>query len=77
MPTLNYEIKLECENCGNKQTEKIPVGSTFIAYEEVGHFTSGEPIVRESGYHKNYNKDDHKTIKRCKNCRTASLVREV
>lgn len=77
MPTLNYEIKLECENCGEKQTEKVPQGSQFIPYEEIGQTFSGDPLIRESGYFKGYGKADKKTIKRCKNCRTAMLVREV
>lgn len=76
MPTLTYDIDLECANCGEEQEHKLPLGSAFIAYEKIGQFLSGEPVIIESGYHKNYNKDKHKTIKRCTHCRTAMLVRE-
>lgn len=78
MPTLNYEIKLECENCGNKQVEKVPKGSAFVAYRETLPHKLGYGIEStQSGYYKNYGKAEKMTIKRCTNCRTAMLVREV
>ena len=67
MPTINYAIKLICANCGKRQTHKLPVGSEFV--EAYSSFVS-------SGYHKNYNKDAHKTIKRCVNCRAATLQKD-
>ncbi len=70
MPTLTYDIDLECANCGEEQEHTLPVGSPFIPYSK-NRFT-----VIESGYHKSYGKAKHKTIKRCTHCRTAMLVRE-
>lgn len=78
MPTLNYEIDVRCDNCGNEQTEKLPVGSPFQAYGETSTLPKyGYGMVnQQSGYRKNYGKDDHFTTKRCKKCRTAMLVRK-
>lgn len=69
MPTLNYKLDVTCDNCGKEQEINIPIGSPFVEYKK----TLG--IVTESGYHKNYGKDKHKTIKRCTECRTAMLVK--
>ena len=76
MPTINYAIKLICANCGKRQTHKLPVGSEFVEAYYSGVFISGTQWCTPSGYHKNYNKDAHKTIKRCVNCRAAALQKD-
>jgi hypothetical protein len=79
MPTLNYNIKTVCLNCGDKAIYTIPLGSAFKESKEVEELAIPNfagCVFTESGYFKNYNKAEKLTIKRCDMCRVPALARQ-
>ena len=76
MPTLNYELKTKCLNCGNLEQIKVPIGSQFIeSRPQASTKLLEDPDYSQSGYYRNYNKSDKKTLKRCRIFRVPALVR--
>lgn len=75
MPTLTYKLPVGCDNCGHEETISLPQGSTFIEYTIMLPQLK-RPIAIDSGYHKNYNRVERKTIKRCSVCRCARLIKK-